>query len=101
LGAFSDRIPEDEREHLLSHLPRDARALAALPRRSGAPSALRTAGELVASVTESGGINPERAEDITEAVLGRLRTLVPEEAADVAAVLPPDLRALWTNAVPA
>jgi uncharacterized protein (DUF2267 family) len=101
LGAFTDRIPEDERGQLLSHLPRDARALAGLPRRSGTPSALRTVGELVASVTERGGISPERAETITEAVLGRLRTLVPEEAADVAAVLPPDLRALWTNAVPA
>ena len=101
LGAFTDRIPEDEREQLLSHLTRDARALAGPPRRSGAPSALRTVGELVASVTESGDISPERAEHITEAVLGRLRTLVPEEAADVAAVLPPELRALWTNAVPA
>lgn len=34
-------------------------------------------------------------------VPSRLRTLVLEEAADVAAVLPDDLRALWSNAVPA
>lgn len=101
LGAFIERIPEDEREQLLSHLPRDARDLAGPTRRDGAPSPLRTVPELVASVTARGGISPERANTITEAVLGRLRILVPEEAADIAAVLPYDLRTLWTNAVPA
>ena len=101
LGAFTDRIPDDEREQLLSHLPVDARELAGPPRRGGAPSRLRTVPELVASVTARGDIDPERAGAITEAVLGRLRTLVPEEAADVSAVLPDDLRALWSNAAPA
>ena len=101
LGAFTDRIPEDERRQLLSHLPLDARELAGPPRRGGAAPRLRTVPELVASVTAHGGIDPERAGAITEAVLGRLRTLVPEEASDVAAVLPDDLRVLWTNAVPA
>jgi uncharacterized protein (DUF2267 family) len=101
LGTFSERIPEDEREQLLSHLPHDARDLAEPPRREGRRANPRTVPQLVASVSARGGISPERANAITEAVLGRLRILVPEEAADIAAVLPPELRTLWTNAVPA
>ena len=101
LATFSERIPDDEREQLLSHLPHDARALAEPPRRHGRPSTLRTAQELVATVSEQGGMSMQRANTVTEAVLGRLRILVPEEAVDVAAVLPPELRTLWTNAVPA
>lgn len=101
LGAFTDRIPENERRQLLSHLPLDARALAGPPRRGGAAPRVRTVPELVARVIAHGGIDPERAGAITEAVLGRLRTLVPEEAGDVAAVLPHDLRALWASALPA
>jgi uncharacterized protein (DUF2267 family) len=38
---------------------------------------------------------------ITESVLAALRGLIPEEAEDIAAVLPPDLRAFWNAAVPA
>jgi uncharacterized protein (DUF2267 family) len=101
LGAFTERIPEDEREQMLSHLPLDARALAGPPRRCGATSRIRSVPELVGRVIAHGGVDPERAGVITEAVLGHLRTLVPEEAVDVAAVLPHDLRALWLNAVPA
>ncbi|HVW33681.1 MAG TPA: hypothetical protein VHL53_14170 [Acidimicrobiia bacterium] len=33
-----------------------------------------------------------------KAVLGELQALVPEEAADIAAVLPADLRAFWQAA---
>jgi uncharacterized protein (DUF2267 family) len=101
LGTFSERIPEDEREQLLSHLPRDARDLAEPPRRHGRPSSTRTVPQLVATVGARSGIGRERANTITEAVLGRLRILVPEEAADIAAVLPPELSRLWINAVPA
>ena len=100
LGAFSERIPEGEREQLLSHLPRDARNLAEPPRRHGRPSSIRTVSQLVGTVGARGGVSPEQANTITEAVLGRLRILVPEEAVDIAAVLPPELRTLWTNAVP-
>jgi uncharacterized protein (DUF2267 family) len=100
LSAFTDRIPAGEREQLLGHLPRDARALAAPPRRSGVPSRLRTMSELVAIVGARSAIDAERADAITRAVLRRLRDLVPEEAADVAAVLPADLRAMWDAAPP-
>jgi len=49
-------------------------------------------------VTQRGHVDPARASAITEAVLGTLRQLVPEEAGDVASVLPRDLRELWIDA---
>ena len=44
-----------------------------------------------------GRIEPDRAEAITRAVVATLRTLVPDEARDVAAVLPNELRELWDS----
>ncbi|MCZ7527212.1 MAG: BON domain-containing protein [Acidimicrobiia bacterium] len=35
LGAFADRLPAGELDHLLAHLPEDVRALAGPPRRTG------------------------------------------------------------------
>jgi uncharacterized protein (DUF2267 family) len=51
--------------------------------------------QLVAAVTTEGGIEGRHAEQITRAVVVTLRDLVPEEAADVAAVLPAELREFW------
>jgi uncharacterized protein (DUF2267 family) len=102
LAAFTDHIPVDEREQLLAHLPVDARQLAGPPRRHGVePRRIRTVPQLVAEVVADGTVDPERATAITQAVVSRLRSLVPEEAADVAAVLPADLRSLWTAGVQA
>jgi uncharacterized protein (DUF2267 family) len=101
LAAFADRIPTDERSQLLSHLPDDVRELATTPRRYGQPAPrLRTISELVGSIATGAGTNTAHAAAITEGVLGCLRQLVPEEAADVAAVLPEELRELWIHAVP-
>lgn len=105
LSAFVDRIPPDEREHVVSHLPADVRPLATPPRRMGEKPRVRTVPELVADVTAqaaSGGnsLAPGREALITESVLAALRGLVPEEADDIAAVLPSDLRAFWNAAVP-
>jgi uncharacterized protein (DUF2267 family) len=101
LAAFGDRLPADERAQLFAHVPADVRALAAPPRRRGEPpSQVRTIAELVTTAAASDTLRRERAEAITEAVLGRLRQLVPEEADDVAAVLPRELRELWLTAVP-
>ncbi|MCZ7527213.1 MAG: DUF2267 domain-containing protein [Acidimicrobiia bacterium] len=61
---------------------------------------MKTVPELVAAATARGGMRPERAEAIAAAVLGTLRELVPEEAGDVAAVLPEELRRFWATAVP-
>jgi uncharacterized protein (DUF2267 family) len=101
LATFAERIPENERDQLLSHLPADVRELAALPRRQGEPvSRLRTLSELVTAIESRSAMSPECAQSITETVLAHLRQLVPEEVDDVAAVLPEELRQLWVAAVP-
>ena len=100
LGAFTERIPENERRQLLAHLPSDARALAVPPRGLGGAAHVRTVPELVGSVTAHSYVGVVNVDALVESVVGCLRTLVPEEARDVAAVLPEDLRRLWINAVP-
>lgn len=101
LATFAERIPLDERDQLLAHLPTDVRGLAAAPRRKGeAVTRFRTLSEFVTAIASRNGMSPERAQSITESVLAHLRQLVPEEVDDVAAVLPEELRQLWTAAVP-
>ncbi len=101
LATFAERIPEGERDQLLAHLPADVRKLAAVPRREGeGVTQLRTVAELVNAITSRGGASPAHAQAITESVLAHLRRLVPEEVMDVAAVLPEELRELWTAAIP-
>lgn len=105
LSTFCHRIPEGEAQHLLDHLPEDARALVLPPRLRGeAPSRLRTVPELVDAVMDAIAaqsphqvpeVGPVVAERVAERVLGTLRQLVPEEVVDVGAVLPEDLRDLW------
>lgn len=46
-------------------------------------------------MVSAGGVSPEAAEPVIAAVLGTLRTLVPEEVADITAVLPDDLKGFW------
>lgn len=99
LGAFCGRIPTDECAQVLAHLPDDVRALCEPARGHGAPRRLRTVDELVATVLEG---DPElgttRARLATDAVLGTLAALVPDERADVAAILPRELAELWQRA---
>jgi uncharacterized protein (DUF2267 family) len=96
LCGFADRMPEGERDQVFAHLPADVRALAGPVRRHGErPPRLRTLPQLVAAVTAEGGVEPRRAEEITRAVVATLRGLVRDEARDVAAVLPVELRELW------
>lgn len=101
LATFADRIPYDERAQLLSHVPEDVREIADPPRRLGTPvSRVRTISELVGAINAQAGIGDVHIPAITETVLAHLRRHVPEEAADVAAVLPDELRVLWLSAVP-
>jgi uncharacterized protein (DUF2267 family) len=101
LATFAERIPEGERGQLLAHLPADVRELARVPRREGeVVTRLRTVAELVAAVAARDGMSPEQARGITQSVLAHLRRLVPEEAMDVSAVLPAELKELWTASVP-
>lgn len=101
LGSLGGRLPDDTREHLSAHLPPDVQRLLDLPRRTGRTARVRTAAELVATVAaDPSAVWPGRAPAIVEAIIGRLRLLVPDEVADVAAVLPEDLRRFWLGAVP-
>jgi uncharacterized protein (DUF2267 family) len=101
LATLAERIPEGERRQLLGHLPADVVALVGEPAvHAGAAPHPRTTADLVAAVAASDGVDPQHAGAITEALVGRLRELVPEEAADVAAVLPEELRRFWSSAVP-
>lgn len=96
LCAFMDRIPEGERAQVYAHLPADVRALAGPVRRHGErPPRLKTLPQLVAAAIAEGGISPARAEEIVRAVVATLRSLVPNEDRDVAAVLPGELREMW------
>ena len=99
LCGFGDRVPHNELAQLAEHLPADVRALMTGPHRHGDDTArLRTVPQLVAAVVAEGGIDPYAAEAVTRAVLAELRTLVPEEAQDVSAVLPAALREVWESA---
>ncbi|HEU5083965.1 MAG TPA: DUF2267 domain-containing protein [Acidimicrobiales bacterium] len=97
LATFLERIPEGERHQVATHLPADVRALTRMPRRlGGAGTRVRTIEELVATVSDvDPGLGATRARLVTDAVLGELSQLIPEERDDVAAILPADLRRLW------
>lgn len=97
LAIFTERIPASEREQLLGHLPRDARSLAVRAHHRGAHP-VRTLDQLDEAVSAETGLDRHESERIAAAVLGALKELVPEEAADVAAVLPQELRAFWVRA---
>jgi uncharacterized protein (DUF2267 family) len=100
LCRFVDRIPQGERAQVLAHLPEDVKELAGPPRRHGAHAErYRSFDDLVAAVRADEAIAPEFAAQLTRSVVATLRSLVPEEADDVSAVLPPGLRDVW-QAVP-
>jgi uncharacterized protein (DUF2267 family) len=99
LCGFTERMPENERDRVLAHLPSDVRVLAGPARHLGHPEPrLKTVPQLVAAVIAEGGIDPAHAERITRAVLAALRGIVHDQAGDVAAVLPRELRELWETA---
>lgn len=96
LATLVTRLPDGERRHVLAHLPSDARALAEprMMRWDGAP--IDTTADLELAVSSASGEWRYGATDgAVRAVLGVLQDLVPEEVADIAAVLPRDLRDLW------
>jgi uncharacterized protein (DUF2267 family) len=100
LATLAERLPPGEREQFLSHLPHDVRALAQPPRRHGQTKVrMRHVADFVAA-TGADSIVPVDATHVVESILGVVRELVPEEAADVAAVLPKELKELWRTAVP-
>ena len=98
LTVLVARLPEGERDHLLGHLPPDARALAQPRLTEWGAEDIDTAMDLdVAVASASGQWHYEPTDRAVRAVVHTLRALVPEEAADVAAVLPVGLRELWSE----
>jgi uncharacterized protein (DUF2267 family) len=101
LSVFLLRLPEAERAHVRAHLPADVRALTEPP--FPAPEAafqMRTRGDLITAVDAVLGLGTAGLGIVVEAVLHALRELIPDEDADVAAVLPSGLRTLWTGTPP-
>jgi uncharacterized protein (DUF2267 family) len=96
LGTFLERIPADERDQVLSHLPNDARRLAESPHRSGAPREIRSVEDLTIAVQAAEpGMTSAAAYELVRGVLGVLADLVPEELSDIRATLPSRLAAFW------
>lgn len=98
LATFAERLPNDERDHVAAHLPPDVRSMLVPPRRVR-QRRVRTVPELIVRIIAA---NPEiphqKASDVIDAVIRELRALVPEEVADIAAVLPAELREWWERA---
>jgi uncharacterized protein (DUF2267 family) len=100
LAFLADRVPRDELDQFLSHLPGDVTTLCVAPHRVG-HSRERTVAELVAGLSPATDpLPPPQAEHVIEAVFGALRELVPEEDHDIAAVLPEELRDFWLASMP-
>ena len=100
LAVLAERIPEGERHHLASHLPADVRAMFTPPRHFR-HHRIHGVDEFLSDIAETSGVDSLSVAPVAEAVLGTLREHIPEEAADVAAVLPAGLRQWWEVAIPA
>lgn len=97
ISTFLDVLPSGERQHVLGHLPADLRALADA-KTLVAHRHIRHFDELSSAALPT--LPPETRGRVVESVLGAMRELVPEEAADVSAVLPEELRQVWKTAIP-
>ncbi len=111
LSAFMELLPTGERRHVVTHLAADVRALVPAHGRFAARApafvhvhrpALSRRPRHVADFALDAlpTLDPASRELIVRSVVGALRDLVPEEVADVGAVLPRELRDLWKTAVP-
>jgi uncharacterized protein (DUF2267 family) len=101
LGALADTVPADEWRHVVGHLPADVKPWCTRARHHGVVRTPHTIPELLVDVIDLGLRPAVTAESVTLAVCSELQRLVPEEVADITAVLPADLRDLWKRAAPA
>ncbi len=95
------RLPPGEREHVTNHLRADVRRL--VEDVAVVPDILRVrdVDALIAIVARAASVSERRARRTVEAVMVALAELVPEEVADILAVLPADLKQLWLDATTA
>ena len=101
LTTLGELLPDGERRHLAAHLPLDVRAMLEPARCGRRRRRMHDADDFLDAVVESSGIDRQTVAPLAEGLLGMLRDRVPEEAHDVAAVLPERLRAWWEVAIPA
>ncbi len=93
------RLPVRTRHHLAAHLPVDVIELLPPNEWEDSPTTeIHLVEEFVEEVTAFGALAPSGARPVVDGLLGRLRTLIPEEVGAIAATLPTDLRHLWTAA---
>ena len=97
--TFAERLPAGERRHLASHLPADVRSMLGPPNGHARPR-LHHVGDFVSVAAARAGLDERTTGPVAEGILGTLRSRIPEEVRDIAAVLPADLRAWWQDAVP-
>jgi uncharacterized protein (DUF2267 family) len=100
LSPFCERLPRRQRGQVLAHLPADVRSMMPAPRRRDHPGQVRSLPDLVAVAirrTEPGVLSPFGAREVVKSVLAELHRLVPDDAADVSAVLPAGLRSAWDS----
>lgn len=95
LGTLAAMLPDAERVRLASHLPRDVGGLLAPPRRMGTLRYVHTVPQMASAVVATGLVAPYHGTYVLETILPELRRMVPDDATDVALLLPPDIRALW------
>jgi uncharacterized protein (DUF2267 family) len=96
LATFADRLPPGERQHVCAHLPADVRPLFAPPRRILGARPPRTVHDLVGRIVgTTSELTLALGEQVTAAVIHALHGIVPDDAMDVAAVLPAELRTFW------
>lgn len=100
LSAVIEQIPNDERAHVIAHLPADVVALLT-PRRviGSATTRWKTELALDADAALRGGVTVDDAAILVPEVIGVLRRFVPEEDADVQKTLKHHLRELWEQSI--
>lgn len=95
LRVFLLRLPAGERDHVVNHLPDDVRTTLGRVEVRTDVMHVRDVDGLVATVADVAGLSERRALRAVEAALFLVAELVPEEAADIPAVLPAEIRELW------
>ena len=98
LGVFSRRLTQPARERFLAHLPSDVRQLARAPRwLEDNLTSVRREHDFAQTVALAVGTDTQRADTLVRHLLPPLRRHAPEDEPVIAAALPPELRAIWSE----
>jgi uncharacterized protein (DUF2267 family) len=101
LRVFLLRLPSGERDHVVGHLPTDVRQMVDRVVVRADVLHIRDVEGLVAIVADVADLADDQAQRVLEGVLRTLAELVPEEVADISAVLPAGLGQLWSTSTTA